>query len=76
MKRKYDMIQMTNEWNSPPENALAQSVLIGSWAEGLDYVQPEVHALLERKLKLKSPSFINYIDLFSPREKPEHLNLS
>lgn len=47
MKRRFDGSKVVYEWFPPAENALSQSVLIGSWAEGLDGVQPEVHQILE-----------------------------
>ena len=47
MKRRYDGSRVQNEWYPPPENPLAQSVLVGSWAEGLENVQPEVNSILE-----------------------------
>ena len=47
MKRRFDGSKVVYEWFPPAENPLSQSVLIGSWAEGLDGVQPEVHQILE-----------------------------
>ena len=47
MKRRFDGTKVVYEWSPPQENGLSHSILLGTWAEGLEGVQPDVHQLLE-----------------------------
>ena len=51
MKRRFDGSRiMTNDWLPPSDNSLAQTVLVGTWAEGLDNLHPEIYSLLDAAL--------------------------
>ena len=50
MKRRFDGSKVIYEWTPPAENGLSNSILIGTWAEGLEGVQPDVHQMLEAAL--------------------------
>ena len=50
MKRRFDGTKVVYEWTPPIENGLSHSILLGTWAEGLEGVQPDVHQLLETAL--------------------------
>lgn len=51
IKKKFDQRNISQRWNPPSENSIAQSALVGCWAEGLDGVSPTVNTLLENALK-------------------------
>ena len=36
MKRRFDGSKVIYEWTPPAENGLSNSILIGTWAEGLE----------------------------------------